>query len=478
MSGIYFDGLSVIRPQARARIDASGMTPIVIGSANVVMIFGEATGGAPNTVYTFSDPNQAKAVFRSGALLAGAQRAWNPSPSNAGATTIKMVRVNPATKSTIDIKDVSPATLVTLTSLDYGVWTASITVAVGSGSLSGKKITITYGTQIEVYDNLASMASAVTAINALSGLVSAVLVLEGTAVTPSSATAMTGGTEGTTTNTEWQNAFELQKTEKADILCAMTPTASVYALLKTVVDFVNRQSQYPCMAFVGGVLGETIAQIGARTLAINDSVMVYCTPGVKQYNSSGAVVTESLEYTACAVAGLVAGNPVEMPVTYKYLNGLGLEKNYTDDEIDQLDQLGVCAVAFVPNKGYRIAHGQTTWLTDLNNLWREISIRRVAGRVTWEVLQDMETFIGQAGSPTTIASVKSRIASKLDLIKLAGWIVDGVDNAGNPQPAYRNIQVRFNSATSVLYFEFEASPVAPINYGLITGHFTATNIIA
>jgi len=479
MSGIYFDGQNVVRPQVRSKVDASGLTPVVLGSANVLMIFGIASGGIPNHVYTLSDPAQAKAIFRSGDLLKGAQRAWNPSPNLSGASVIKMVRIGATGihQGEITLKSSVPTDLLKLTSLDYGVWTNSIQVKVETGSTSGLKITVNYLTTYEVYDNLATVASAVSAINALSGLVSATLILEGTLAIASYA-PLTLGLDGTAVSADWQASFELAKTNPADLYTATTDTASIQALLLTVVNYMSTTGQHEARMYVGYTAGETVAQIKARALAFGSSRVLIATPGVKQYDDNGVLATEGAVFTACMIAGLRAGLPLEEPITFKYLNGVGLEVNYTPDQIDEFDQAGVCAVEAVPNKGYRIAHGQTTYLQDTNVLFREESVRGIADAIMGEVRGDALAFVGRPGSKTTIGSIKIRLASKLDLIKLNGWITDGVDNAGNFQPAYRNLIVRFDSASQIVYFEFEASPVTPINYVLITGHFRATNIVA
>ncbi len=90
----------------------------------------------------------------------------------------------------------------------------------------------------------------------------------------------------------------------------------------------------------------------------------------------------------------------------------------------------------------------------------------------------MESFVGEPGTTFTIQAIKAKVESIMAEAQNIGLITDGVDNAGVPQAAFRNIVVSFNSATGVAAVEVEASPVTPVNYVLVTAHFRATNIVA
>jgi hypothetical protein len=473
---LYFDGVNMIRPQARARIDTSGMTPVVLGSASVVMIFGHSTGGAPKTVLTFSDPNLAAAALRSGDLLTAGKRAWNASAQVPGASVIQFVRIDPAVQSSIALKNVTPATCLTLTSLDYGAWTIKLNVKVEAGSGgSGIKITIQDTSQTpnqyEVYDNLATVAAAVLAINTLSHLVSAVLNLEGTIVTSAYA-AMAGGTDGTSSNNDWQAGFNLGVTNPANHYVPLTSDPTVQPL--TWATIPNGR------IYVGQATGSlTKSAVAVLAMAMNQPNVIFCSPCMKQLQDSGAVAAEPSYFLAAQVAGMFAGNPIDEPMTYKYVNALGVEVQYSGQDLDDLDGSGVCAVEVVPNQGYRIAHSQSTWVTDLNVTKREWSVGRIGDFIKAGLLANLIKFVGKGGKVTSIGSIKTAASSYMDLVEGAGYITGGTDPVtGLLVAAYRNIQVTFNSLTGVCAVSLETSPVTPINYVPITVHFTAVNIIA
>jgi hypothetical protein len=100
-------------------------------------------------------------------------------------------------KASLTLESSAPADVVVLTSLQAGNFGNSITVKVESGSVSGKKITITSPlATTEVYDNVAATGSAfATALQGVSHIVSAVVASGGGSRVPVniSATPLAGG---------------------------------------------------------------------------------------------------------------------------------------------------------------------------------------------------------------------------------------------------------------------------------------------
>ena len=483
MGGVLFDGQTVIRPQARVRIDAQGLVPTVLGSANVIMAFGSATGGTPKAVYSFTSPEEAASVLRSGSLLTAVKRMWGASQEVPGASTIRVVRIDPATQSQKNFQDSVPADLLNIKSLDSGAWTLGISAKIEAGT-TGKKITVTYsaGGITEVFDNLTSVAAAVAAINHVttgSTLVRATLILEGT-LTNVSATPLVGGVDGTPVNQDWTDGFNLIDANPSNVYYAATADASVLALLVAQVNLTSLY-KFGGQVVAGAALGETAAQVAARAAvyAANQGRVVMCGPGTKDYDVNGNIITDGAYLSfAPKVAGLIAGLPIQRALTYKTVSGLGLDKDFSQSDLDILEQAGVLTVENVPNRGLRITHGQTTWTGDLNPLFREISVRRIADLISYNLKTDLSAFVGEPGTVFTIQAIKARVESIMVEAEKAGLITPGTDNAGNAEPAYRNIRVRFNSASGICYVEVECSPVTPVNFVLCTAHFRATNIVA
>lgn len=582
MSGVLFNGQTVIRPQVAVAADVSGLTPVVLGSPNIINMFGAALGGRPKTILEFSDPQDAIAALKGGDLLTGMLAAWNASDALPGASIIRAVRVNPALQGTlalagsaeafaaITLLNAGSAALLTLTALVSGTGGNSITVIVAAGTSSGKKITIAKGAITEVFDNLASVAAAVTAIQGVSVLVSAALVLEGTLAVLGS-TALTGGvtsstvvtltsldygvyvnaikakveagsvsgkkltisypaasitevfdnladgaamvaavnapvvgstlvsaaltnagtlsnavyaflasgSEGSLTNSDWTDGFNLIEGTPSDLYYAVTSDQSVHDLLIAQVNAISL-SKYPGYTVVGHALGLTLAQIKALQVPYASAYRVIISAGgIKHFDSTGAVVTYANYLTfAPQLCGLIAGLAINRSPTYKTLRGLGLELALSSANLDDLDQHGVCAVESVPNVGLRLVNGQTTWTSTLNVMNRGIAEGRIRDVVQVTMKTNLVEFVGEPGTRWTLAGIKARVNSIMMELEANGLITPGVDNAGNAQPSYRNIVVTFNSATQVVTVSVECSPTTTIRYILATTHFTATNVVA
>jgi hypothetical protein len=125
---IFFNGQRVIKPQAKIKIDTSQLANVRAGSANRLVIIGQATGGEPHSILPFSNPAAARSVLRSGDALKAANLAWTPSPNQAGASTIDIIRVNSALQSTniIDLVDEASQVVLHARSRDYGIWNNQI----------------------------------------------------------------------------------------------------------------------------------------------------------------------------------------------------------------------------------------------------------------------------------------------------------------------------------------------------------------
>lgn len=487
MGGVYFDGQFIIRPQAKVAINEAGLSPATLATDNVLMMFGISTGGGkPKTVVPYSDPTAASKALRSGDLLTAMLAAWSPSPALPGATLIRSVRVNPAVQATLILNISGPASGLTLTSQDYGAYTNGIQVKVTAGSVSGKMITIQLASDniTEVYDNLASVAAAVAAINSTvsgSNLVTAAFNAEGT-LANISFTSLASGSDGTTTNTDWTNAFNLIDPNASDVYEAVSSDSSVWALLDAQVLLTSNRT-YPGLAVYGHALGLTAAQVMAlQAPYASDYRAVIVTPGIIKFNSAGTQ-TAMASYLSAApqLAGLICGLPIPRPATFKILSGLGLETNYSNSpggDLDALEVSGIVALQNVANKGIRIVHGQTTWTADLNPGFREISVRRIADNLSVSLKDQLEAFVGEEGTVFTIAAVKAKVDEIMQLAQDANLITPGVDNAGNAVPAWGNVIVRFNSATGVCSVTLLANPVTPVNYVLVTASFQAVNIVA
>lgn len=177
---VFFGGRLLTSPVTASVVDDSALANRNLGVGNAVALIGRSAGGAPNTALRFGSPGEARAMLRDGELLTAVLKAFDPSAQTGGPSTVVAVRVNPATRATLNLVDSISAVVVSLTSTDYGLYNNQIKVKVESGSVSGKRLTTQFGNAFFTQDNVGRNALQVTYSG---GAASAVITVAGTAVT-------------------------------------------------------------------------------------------------------------------------------------------------------------------------------------------------------------------------------------------------------------------------------------------------------
>lgn len=151
---VFFGGRLLITPTSASVVDDSGLANKNLTVGNVLAILGPSEGGQPNVALRFGTPAEARAVLRSGDLLDAIEKAFDPSNETGAPSEIVAIRVNPATQSTLTLKDGSANDSIVLQSSDYGLYTGQIKVKVEAATTLGKKVTTQFGNDYYVGDNL------------------------------------------------------------------------------------------------------------------------------------------------------------------------------------------------------------------------------------------------------------------------------------------------------------------------------------
>jgi hypothetical protein len=297
-------------------------------------------------------------------------------------------------------------------------------------------------------------------------------------------TYMIGGTEGTTTQTHWDDALTSLQSEDTPLVSCISHEPSVWAALSSHVDYMSSTGKKERRGFCGGFsdddgysdgLGKwnTTTQINASVnqmltyaFSLNFDRMCYVGPGFTAYDENGVLITYNGAISAALVAGMAAGVDVAEALTHKTVSVLGLEYNLKGADLDRLLEGGVCPLEYAPGIGYRVCQSITTWLADNRYNRRELSVGRVADYVARSVRERLDRdFIGRKGTTTTLISIKNATISILAQAYRDGYLAGDTNN-----PPYKNIQVRLDG--DACYVDFECSPVIPINYIPITIHLT------
>lgn len=279
----------------------------------------------------------------------------------------------------------------------------------------------------------------------------------------------TDETTGEPTTEAWANALALLETEPIDGIIPMSDEATVHAQVKEHISSLSGTTRRrERRGFFGHALGEESTAVQERVASLGTHRAVQCSPGIIRA-VNGEVKTLSAVYTACAVAGLWAGLELGEPLTFKYINALGLEKVYDDLEIDDMLQAGVMVIEEVPAKGRRIVQQLTCHTADENALYKELSVSTLADYMSKNLREKLEDkFVGKKNSPTLQTSIYNTVISLLNEFEREGWIVG---DRANGIPAYRNVNVVRDGRAYTI--DWEGSPGEPVNWILITSHFVS-----
>ena len=122
---------SHIIPGAYSRID-SVKGAAGLAAANNGVIMGRSEGGQPATLLQFNTVAEAVSALRSGELMEAVRLAFDPG-GGLNPQRLFAMRVNTALQGSADLLDGSSNVMITLTSLDYGIYVNQIKILLETG---------------------------------------------------------------------------------------------------------------------------------------------------------------------------------------------------------------------------------------------------------------------------------------------------------------------------------------------------------
>lgn len=552
---VFFNGRLWVSPATMSVVDDSAMYNRNPSVGNVVALLGKAIGGEPHKALRFGSAAEARAVLRDGELLRAVEKAFDPSAQTAGPAAVIAVRVDPATRSTLTLKDGTSANVIVLTAEGYGAFTNQIKVKVEAGSVSGKKLTTQFGSDYYTADNVARRAfevqytgtettgtisitgSTVTLvagassttpialadyptvgklvdrINAVAGFVATVLdgnadrpVLNGldTVTTQNVKTAkyvvradlqaivdwfnglaegfisaaraagagtlpaniaftyLSGGSDGTTTNAEWQKGFDALQTEDVQWVVPISSESSIHAMADTHCSYMSNVARMERRCIVGGATGTTDDVAIEAAKSFNNDRTSYVHLGYYDYNAAGALTLYPPYLLAALLAGMFSGVNPGTALTNKSIKVRGLERKLRNPtDTDRLINGGVLCVEETQT-GYKVVKSISTWLTNTNHNRVEVSVGVALDFVSRNVRNILDPLRGSKGTPQLISEAVSRVDSALRELARPEPIGPGVLAGDAENPPYKGITA--NLEGDVLRVEFQCSPVIPVNY--------------
>jgi hypothetical protein len=557
---VFFNGRLLVSPTTASVVNDDAMRNANLTVGNVVAVLGRSAGGKPKTALRFGSPQEARDALVSGELLTAVMAAFDPSSETNGPSQVVAIRVNPATQSTLALKNASAADVITLTSKGYGASESLVRVKVEAGTLKGRRITTQRGLDYFTEDNIARDAFTVQyggaeatatmdvtgttvvlyapaatvvatidlttfatiqdlvdrialvagftasvsdgnytkpALNGLDyvsaqnvktapyvaradlqaavdwlnngkqGFVDAVRVASvGTLPAVSAFAFLSGGSDGTTTNTDWADAFEALQGIDAQWITPVSGDDSIHAMADTHVAFMSTVGRKERRAIVGTASGTTDAIAITKAKALNSDRTSLVHIGHYDYDLAGKLALLPPYISAARIAGGFAGVNPGTPLTNKNFKCRGLERELRNPiDTDPLINGGVLCIEST-EQGYKVVQSISTWLINDNYNRVEQSCGVAVDFVARNIRQALDVLRGAKGNPLVLSRAVSITESTLRELAREEPQGPGVIVGNAASPAYRNIKASLEG--DVLRVEFECSPVIPVNYVLAT----------
>lgn len=287
---------------------------------------------------------------------------------------------------------------------------------------------------------------------------------------------LTGGSEGTTTITQWQSAFSLLRGRRANIIVPLTRDPAVHSLLLS--HLVDRAGEIARSAGeANGYVGHADTADAALALATLKSEVVvlqsrhlsHLAQRIERFDPDTGLATLYPSYIHAAIAaGMQAGSPIGEPLTRKRPTATDIEDgpDWTiADNVDELIDAGIMVAEKVDGIGIRYVRSVTGHLADDNLAFSEMSANESANTATFELRRALELMVGKRALNGTVPTIKSLAQDTLERLVTDEIIV-----------AFRALQVE--QVGDVFPVSVEIAPVVPVNFIPITVHLVAVRAAA
>jgi hypothetical protein len=269
-----------------------------------------------------------------------------------------------------------------------------------------------------------------------------------------------GGAKGTSP-ASWATYFDTIKKEFSDVLVVLSSNQAIQAEAITHLLQMESRGQKQVL-FSGGGVDETVDTVKQRAVMFNSSRAVVGYPSIFCKLVDDGKTALPCYMTAAMIAGRACGVDPTEPLTFEYFNIVSLKDNLIvgDPVIDDLITSGVATLERVQNGGIRLAESITTYLGSSNTLYRELSVRRGADKLSTRVTKKLEDlFVGKKNTITTTTVTTAAIDELEQAVK------DNDIKAYDP----KSVTVRY--VGTAIYVDYRVAPASPVNFVLVTSHF-------
>jgi hypothetical protein len=277
---------------------------------------------------------------------------------------------------------------------------------------------------------------------------------------------LTGGIDGTVTNTDWSDAFQTLQTEDVQWVTPISSEPSIHAMADTHCAFMSNVARMERRCIVGTAAGTSDADAVDAAKALNSDRASLVHLGFYGYDAAGKLTLYPPYILAALLAGAFSGVNPGTPLTNKAIKVRGLERklrNPTDTDV--LINGGVLCVEET-NQGYKVVKSISTWLINRNYNRVEVSTGVATDFVARNVRNALDVLRGEKANPLILSRAVSITESTLRELARQEPQGPGVLAGDEASPPYKNIKASIEG--DVLRVEFQCSPVIPVNYIPVT----------
>ena len=285
-------------------------------------------------------------------------------------------------------------------------------------------------------------------------------------------TFLSGGSEGTTANSDWQKALDAVRSWKYNFIVLTSPELAPQGYLKTHLAHKWGLLGQEAIGHIGMPKDATKAQIKTRAKALQSANLYLWFADCNREDDTGVDANYPPWALAAMASGIQAGSAIGTPLTWKSLNvtsiGYNPQINLDDDAEDFIDY-GVCIARYDGNE-YRIIRALSTWS---NSDPQHLISPNNRSALAWTVYKVREwvrlRHIGKKALSGNALSIKTTVMDALDECRDKDEaIVEGSKRVGGRivrLPAYSDVVVLQNG--NVAEVSYKCIPVDGTDFVIV-----------
>jgi hypothetical protein len=303
-----------------------------------------------------------------------------------------------------------------------------------------------------------------------STLVTAAQVADGISQTPAlSATQLAGGTYSAAVTSDVTTAFTSCRTFDIQTFAILDTAQPAQEALRTHCTYMAGLGGGECNGYAGMPSLSTFDAFKARARSLNTRHVSLCGQDVVAFSPSGIETQYGPEMFALMAAAMQCSTPVATPLTRKrpLVNSVVTHSSWdADTDAEEALENGLFILT-TDRLGLRIERSLTTYLTDDNPVFSEMSANESLNNSIRDLRRNLDTIIGDPNVTPTAARIKALAKARL---------LYQVDN--NIIKAFNTSSLAVDDLGDYFRVRFTEAPVEPTNWIVVEATASRTPFAA